>query len=77
VVKRRVNGSYTLAELDGTISLLRFAANRLIPYHPRNPLRIPHAQLPSVDEEPSHNADRDAPLEDLTEDGQNLSGEVL
>ena len=76
VIKRRTNGSYTLAELDGTISQLRFAANRIIPYHPRDPLRIPHAHLPSIDDS-SPTADLNAPLNELTGDGQYLSEEEL
>ncbi|KZT31425.1 hypothetical protein SISSUDRAFT_961052, partial [Sistotremastrum suecicum HHB10207 ss-3] len=40
VVKRWPHGSYTLAELDGTISRLRFSANRLVPYHTRSPVPI-------------------------------------
>ncbi len=33
VVRHMQNGSYRLAELDGTISNLRFTAFRLVPYH--------------------------------------------
>ena len=36
VVKKTRNGAYRLAELDGAISRLRFAAFRLIPYHARS-----------------------------------------
>jgi hypothetical protein len=36
VVSRSCNGSYRLAEIDGTVSKLKFAAFRLIPYHPRS-----------------------------------------
>ena len=36
VVKRTRNGAYRLAELDGAVSRLRFAAFRLIPYHARS-----------------------------------------
>lgn len=44
VVSRSQGGSYRLAEVDGTISKLKFAAFRLIPYHPRSPstLEITH-----------------------------------
>ena len=35
VVSRSQNGSYRLAEVDGAISKLKFAAFRLIPYFPR------------------------------------------
>jgi hypothetical protein len=40
VVRRTKGGSYILAELDGAISKLRFAAFRVIPYSARNPARI-------------------------------------
>jgi hypothetical protein len=40
VVSRTPNGPYHLAEVDGTISKLKFAAFRLIPYHPRSPSSI-------------------------------------
>ncbi|KZT31147.1 hypothetical protein SISSUDRAFT_973096, partial [Sistotremastrum suecicum HHB10207 ss-3] len=33
VIARHKGGSYTLAELDGTLSKLKFAAKRLIPYY--------------------------------------------
>ncbi|TFK17339.1 hypothetical protein FA15DRAFT_549907, partial [Coprinopsis marcescibilis] len=35
VVRRTQRGSYILAELDGSVSKLRFAAYRIIPYYPR------------------------------------------
>jgi len=40
VVRRMKGGSYILAELDSTISKLRFAAFCVIPYSTRNPARI-------------------------------------
>jgi hypothetical protein len=36
VVHRSANGSYRLAEIDGALSKLKFAAFRLIPYHARS-----------------------------------------
>ena len=41
VIKRTKGGSYILGELDGSISKLRFAAFRLIPYHPRDLKAVP------------------------------------
>ena len=41
VIKRTFGGSYILGELDGSISRLRFAAFRLIPYHPRDLSAVP------------------------------------
>ncbi|KIJ11569.1 hypothetical protein PAXINDRAFT_26204, partial [Paxillus involutus ATCC 200175] len=35
VLRRTTGGSYLLAKLDGSVSKLRFAAFRLLPYHPR------------------------------------------
>ena len=40
VLRRTIGGSYLLAELDGSVSRLRFAAFRLLPYHPRSRTRI-------------------------------------
>jgi hypothetical protein len=47
VVKRSKMGTYMLAEMDGTLSKLRFAAWRVIPYHLRTSrtLPIPNATL--------------------------------
>jgi len=36
VVRRAQNGSYRLAEVDGSVSKLKFAAFRLVPYHARS-----------------------------------------
>jgi hypothetical protein len=41
VVRRTRNSSYRLAELDGAVSKLRYAAFRLIPYHARSLSFIP------------------------------------
>ena len=43
VVKQTKGGSYTLAEMDGTISKLRFAAKRIVPYHLRSRISLPSA----------------------------------
>jgi hypothetical protein len=40
VVRKTTGGSYILAELDGTVSKLRFAAFRVVPYHARKMLEI-------------------------------------
>jgi len=40
VVKWLRNGAYILAEVDGAISLLKFSAFWLIPYHPRSQKRL-------------------------------------
>ena len=41
VVHRSRNGAYRLAELDGAVSKLRFAAFRLVPYHTRSRTSVP------------------------------------
>jgi hypothetical protein len=41
VVSRNRRGAYRLAEMDGTKSMLRFAAKRLIPYYLRHNNRVP------------------------------------
>ena len=41
VICRTPNGTYRLAELDGAVSKLRFAAFRLVPYHARSRTSIP------------------------------------
>ena len=51
VVRRTKGGSYILGELDGTLSKLRFAAFRLLPYHPRTQLDIPDSfNIPNLDD---------------------------
>ena len=45
VIRRTPNGAYRLAELDSTISKLRFAAFRLVPYHTRSRTSIPVTRL--------------------------------
>ena len=50
VVKRTRNGAYRLAELDGAVSRLRFAAFRLIPYHARSRSTISVTRLLDSDD---------------------------
>ncbi|RXW16706.1 hypothetical protein EST38_g9147 [Candolleomyces aberdarensis] len=45
VLRRTSGGSYVLAELDGSVSKLRFAAYRLVPYLARNIRRVPVTDL--------------------------------
>ncbi|TFK16667.1 hypothetical protein FA15DRAFT_549737, partial [Coprinopsis marcescibilis] len=51
VVRRSVGGSYILAELDGSISRLRFAAYRIAPYHARSSVNIPVTKVTGLDGE--------------------------
>ena len=50
VLRRTQNGSYRLAELDGTVSNLRFAAFHLVPYHSRSRSSIPVTRLVDRDD---------------------------
>lgn len=45
VLRRTSGGSYILAELDGSISRLRFAAFRLVPYYLRDICAIPVTKI--------------------------------
>jgi hypothetical protein len=51
VLRRTTGGSYLLAELDGTVSRLRFAAFRLIPYHARTQITVPVPNFTDFDDE--------------------------
>ena len=62
VIRRMLGGSYVLGELDGSLSKLRFAAFRLIPYLPRDVSSIPVTKLADMPSEE---------LEDLTHDSGN------
>jgi len=49
VVSRSRNGAYHLAEVDGSISRLKFAAFCLIPYHSRLPTMLEVTHLIDAD----------------------------
>ena len=59
VLRRTQNGSYRLAELDGSVSNLRFAAFRLVPYHSRSRSSIPVTRLIDRDDLARANTDED------------------
>ena len=59
VLRRSPNGAYRLAELDGTVSNLRFAAFRLVPYHARSRSSIPVTRLVDRDDLARANEDED------------------
>lgn len=48
VIRRTKGGSYILSELDGSLSKLRFAAFRLMPYLPRDIHSVPVTRLQDV-----------------------------
>jgi hypothetical protein len=50
VVSRSINGAYRLAEVDSSMSKLKFAAFRLIPYHPHSPSTLEITQFINVDQ---------------------------
>ena len=45
VVYRLRSGAYRLAELNGAVSRLKFAAFRLVPYYPRNRKVVPVTKI--------------------------------
>jgi hypothetical protein len=61
VVRRTPNGAYQLAELDGAISRLRFAAFRLVPYHTHLCTSIPVTHLIERDQLVKIYLDEDRP----------------
>ena len=51
VLRRTTSGSYLLAELDGAVSRLRYAAFRLLPYYPRFSSDARVTDLTGIDDE--------------------------
>jgi len=43
MVRKTLGGSYVLAEMDGTVSKLRFAAKRVVPFNLRSMVELPEA----------------------------------
>ena len=64
------NGSYRLAELDGTISNLRFAAFRIVPYHAHSRTSIPVTRL--VDRSNLARVFADEDVEGVVEDSEEV-----
>jgi hypothetical protein len=72
VLRRTIGGSYLLAELDGSVSRLRYAAFRLLPYHPRSRTRTPVTMVTGLeDEELDHLAEEDEERQPDKEDSAN------
>lgn len=69
VVRRTRGGAYILAELSGAISALRYAAFRVIPYHPR-PSII--ESLPSFLDHPDPDLDRLSQIHSTREEEERL-----
>jgi hypothetical protein len=79
VLRRNRNGAYRLGELDGTISRLRFAAFRLIPYHARSQSFIPVTRILDGDDLASLEHD-DTPFASGENDGNDAltrEGQIL
>jgi hypothetical protein len=53
VIRHNHNGAYILAELDGAISKLLYAAFRLIPYHNRSASAVPVTSLVDITNVPA------------------------
>ncbi|KAJ8580940.1 hypothetical protein M405DRAFT_887474 [Rhizopogon salebrosus TDB-379] len=49
VVSRSMHGAYRLAEVDGSVSKLKFAAFHIIPYHARSPSTLEVTQFIDID----------------------------
>ena len=60
VIRRTQGGSYILGELDGSLSKLRYAAFRLIPYRPRDICLIPVTKLMNIFQEELENITHDS-----------------
>jgi len=63
VLRRTTGGSYLLAELDGAVSRLQYAAFRLVPYFPRSHSTIPVISITGMEDE-----DLDHLAEEMSED---------
>jgi len=79
VLRRTRNGTYHLGELDSTISKLRYAAFRLIPYYARSQSFIPVTHIVDGDDLASLEFDdtlargADPRSDESTQEGQNLN----
>jgi hypothetical protein len=74
VIRRTPNGAYHLAELDGTVSKLCFAAFRIVPYHARSCTSIPvtclieHEELTKIYLDKDNNGTAGAPSDGESSD---------
>jgi hypothetical protein len=72
ILPRTIGGSYLLTELDGSVSRLRYAAFRLLPYQPRSRTRTPVTTVTSLqDEELDCLAEEDEERQPDEEDSDN------
>ncbi|KIM34846.1 hypothetical protein M413DRAFT_79978 [Hebeloma cylindrosporum] len=75
VVRRSRGGAYMLSELDGSVSRLRFAAFRVIPYAPRDIKRIPVHSL--VDLSPDQLDEIESGFDSQPRDEEEDENEIL
>ena len=70
VVRRTRGGSYILGELDGSLSKLRYAAFRIIPYLPRDICSIPVTKLFDIPQDELEKITHDSgnPLDEEVDD---------
>jgi hypothetical protein len=68
VVRRNTGGAYVLAELDGSLSRLRYAAARLVPYHARSHIEVDIGHLTGLSPDELTAATVDDQVEDLPPD---------
>ena len=67
VLRQTIGSSYLLAELDGSVSRLRYAAFRLAPYHPRDHARMEVTTMTGMEDEELDRLAEDESEEDVEE----------
>jgi hypothetical protein len=79
IVRQTTHGAYILAEMDSTISKLRFAAFHVIPYHARRRIDIDLENFfvfPDADEE-TEDAEDEMEMDENIQETADLEEEVL
>jgi hypothetical protein len=78
IVYQTTHGAYILAEIDGAVSKLRFAAFHVIPYHARRRMNMDLEMffvLPDADEE-MEDAEDEMEMDEEIQDTAGLEEEV-
>ena len=73
VIRRTKGGSYILAKLDGTVSVTRFAAFRIIPYFPCTKISLSSIDFGSSSDIISENVEPDM-MRPANEVGNSVNG---
>jgi hypothetical protein len=68
IIRRNTGGAYVLAELDGSLSKLRYAAARLVPFQARSRIEVNISHLTGLSADELTIATADEPVEDPTPD---------